>query len=87
MNTLNRWAKVGTNLNLNYTVRNARNNNIFTKSIPAFPLGTPRDEMGNIIPEFIDGELTLSVTKYQINTLTIPVQPMECLMVTWKLCP
>jgi hypothetical protein len=43
---------------LNYTVRNARNNNIFTKSIPAFPLGTPRDEMGNIIPEFIDGELT-----------------------------
>lgn len=56
--TLNRWAKVGTNLNLNYTVRNARNNNIFTKSIPAFPLGTPRDEMGNIIPEFIDGELT-----------------------------
>ncbi|MEA5429181.1 TonB-dependent receptor [Arcicella lustrica] len=56
--TFSTWAKVGTNLNLNYTVRNARNNNIFTKSLPAFPLGKPRDEFGNINAEFIDGELT-----------------------------
>ncbi len=52
------WVKVGTNINLNYTVRNARNNNIFTKSLPAFPLGVPRDENGNINVEFIDGETT-----------------------------
>ncbi|RZK41202.1 MAG: TonB-dependent receptor [Pedobacter sp.] len=52
------WAKIGTNFNVNYTVRNARHNGIFTKALPAFPLGTPRDENGNINLNFIEGEVT-----------------------------
>ncbi|WP_207426640.1 TonB-dependent receptor [Pedobacter sp. SYSU D00535] len=53
-----KWAKVGTNVNVNYTNRNARNNNIFTKALGAFPLGEVRDADGNINAQFIDGEVT-----------------------------
>ena len=53
-----KWAKVGTNLNVNYTVRNARNNNIFTKALSAFPLGDVRDANGNINTQFVENEVT-----------------------------
>ena len=53
-----KWFKIGTNLNVNYTNRNARGNNIFTKSLGASPLGVPYDEEGNIKIEYMPGEIT-----------------------------
>lgn len=53
-----RWLKLGTYLNINYTIRNARAKNIFTKSLAALPLGEPRDAAGHINPLFIEGEFT-----------------------------
>ncbi|MBW8682713.1 SusC/RagA family TonB-linked outer membrane protein [Chitinophaga rhizophila] len=52
------WMKVGTNINLNYSIQNARAKNIFTKSLSALPLGDAFDAQGNINPEFMQGETT-----------------------------
>jgi TonB-linked SusC/RagA family outer membrane protein len=48
-----KWAKVGTNLNLSYTNKNARSKSIFTKSLSAFPLGDAYDANGNINAVYI----------------------------------
>ena len=53
-----KWLKVGTNLNVNYTNRNARGNNIFTRSLAAYPLGEVYDQYGNVNIEYIAGETT-----------------------------
>ncbi|PWV56902.1 TonB-dependent receptor [Chitinophaga sp. S165] len=53
-----KWAKIGTNINVNYTIQNARGKNIFTKSLSALPLGDAYDEHGNIKTVFVDGETT-----------------------------
>ncbi|WP_149696896.1 TonB-dependent receptor [Chitinophaga sp. CF418] len=53
-----RWAKIGTNINVNYTIQNQRAKNIFTKSLSALPLGDPYDEHGNINTVYVDGETT-----------------------------
>ncbi|WP_107830636.1 TonB-dependent receptor [Mucilaginibacter yixingensis] len=55
---LTSWATIGTNINVNYTVKNARYNNIFTKSLDALPLGDARDANGNINVTYIDGHTT-----------------------------
>lgn len=52
------WLKVGTNINVNYTIQNLRAKNIFTKSLSALPLGDPYDENGNIKPVYVVGETT-----------------------------
>lgn len=52
------WMKLGTNLNINYTIRNGRGKNIFTQALKAFPLGDPYDEFGNINRVFIEEELS-----------------------------
>lgn len=52
------WMKVGTNINVNYSIQNARGKNIFTKSLSALPLGDPYDAQGNINPVFVEGETT-----------------------------
>ncbi len=52
------WLKVGTNINVNYTIQNLRAKNIFTKSLAALPLGDPYDEHGNINNVYVDGETT-----------------------------
>lgn len=52
------WMKVGTNINVNYSIQNARGKNIFTKSLSALPLGDAYDANGNINPVFVQGETT-----------------------------
>lgn len=56
--TATKWAKIGTNINVNYTIQNARAKNIFTKSLSALPLGDAYDEQGNIKTVYVDGETT-----------------------------
>ncbi|MVT09480.1 SusC/RagA family TonB-linked outer membrane protein [Chitinophaga tropicalis] len=52
------WLKMGTNINVNYTIQNARAKNIFTKSLSALPLGDAYDANGNINVEYVTGETT-----------------------------
>lgn len=52
------WFKTGLNLNITYSIHNARGRNIFTRSLSALPLGDPYDAYGNINTVFIDGETT-----------------------------
>lgn len=52
------WLKIGTNINVNYTIQNVRAKNIFTKSLSALPLGEAYDANGNIRTVYIDGETT-----------------------------
>lgn len=53
-----KWAKIGTNINVNYTIQNLRAKNIFTESLSALPLGDPYDEHGNINTVYVTGETT-----------------------------
>jgi TonB-linked SusC/RagA family outer membrane protein len=53
-----KWLRIGTNINVNYTIQNLRAKNIFTKSLSALPLGDPYDANGNINTVYVDGETT-----------------------------
>jgi TonB-linked SusC/RagA family outer membrane protein len=53
-----KWAKIGTNVNLTYTNKNARAKNIFTKCLAAFPLGDAYDKYGNIDTTYIYDQTT-----------------------------
>jgi TonB-linked SusC/RagA family outer membrane protein len=42
------WAKIGANINVNYSNTNARSSKIFTMALSSYPLGDPYDADGNI---------------------------------------
>ncbi len=54
--TINSWARMGINANVNYTNGNKRNQSVFVNSLTFVPLGDPYDENGSINSQYLSGQ-------------------------------